>query len=375
MMVRGVYVHIPFCSHRCPYCDFTSVTNSPVDYRDYVDALLREASFYRELEFDLRTLYLGGGTPTLLEPQYLGSIIENIGELFGASLLEEVTVECNPKTYDYKAFRELLSYGVNRLSIGVQSFTSKGLRVLGRDHGVEDSLRTFYEAEEAGFENINIDLIYAFPGQKGDDIDLELKFIEKLKPAHVSAYMLTPYENTSLGISLLKGTLRAPGEEDLKGIYDRLWKGLKELGYERYEISNWAVGGRECRHNLLYWKMENFLGLGVSAWGFVDNLRYGNTRNILEYMREVSKGRKPVEVRVELSERDVFEEELMLKLRLKWGLSREEENLIPNRLKVFFEKKDGRLGIREEFMLLSDEIITEVLLYNSHRNPAEVKNG
>ena len=301
--------------------------------------------------------------------------MEGIGEVFDLLEIKEVTVECNPETYRYGEFKELLKTGVNRLSLGVQSFSERGLSVLGRRHSVEDSVRAYQSAREAGFENVNIDLIYAFPGQRAEDIELELERIGELNPDHVSAYMLTPYENTPMGMRILGGELKAPEEEALGEIYDRLWKGLKGLGYERYEVSNWARGGKECRHNLLYWTMEEFLGLGVSAWGFFGGRRYGNTRNIMSYIRAVSEGRRPIESEVLLSEEDLFEEELMLRLRLKWGLGKEDIELIPEHLRVFFEVKDGRLGIREEYMLLSNEIITEVLLYNSDRNSAEVRNG
>ncbi|WP_457600327.1 radical SAM family heme chaperone HemW [Hydrogenivirga sp.] len=374
-MVRGIYVHIPFCSYKCPYCDFTSVVKSPIDHHGYVDLLLKEAELYRDEPVKAETLYIGGGTPTLMRPELIGRLIDGLVKTFNLSSLKEITVECNPETYRYGEFKSLLGFGVNRLSVGVQSFTEKGLRSLGREHSVEDSVRAITDAREAGFDNLNVDLIYAFPGQTPEDILAEMGALEELKPEHVSAYMLTAYEDTPLGASVRRGGLSLPEEETLEGIYDTLWKSLKSLGYERYETSNWAKEGRECRHNLLYWTMEEFLGLGVSAWGFLKGKRYGNTKNIGSYTRSVSSGTRPVESVVILTEEELFEEEIMLKLRLKWGLRVEERKLIPEHLMSFFEESKGRLGIREEFALLSNEIITEVLLYNSHRNSTEVKNG
>ncbi len=371
-MVKGIYVHIPFCSYKCPYCDFTSLTNSPVSGEEYVNLLKREIGFYKGMDYGLETLYFGGGTPTLLEPKLLGEIIEEV-QKFGSP--EEITVEANPETVSGNKLKELKKLGVNRLSIGVQSFLSKGLEALGRKHSVEDSIRAYESAREVGFETVSIDLIYAYPGQKAEDVEEELRWIDRLRPDHLSAYMLTPYEGTPLGFRAKSGEVKLPEEEELASIYDLLWRGLKELGYERYELSNWAQRGKECRHNLLYWTMEEFVGLGVSAWGFVGRVRYGNTKNVLSYAEGVLSNKRPLESEVFISDRDFFEESLMLRLRLRWGLGAEEKELIPPHLVEFFEEREGRLGIREEFMLLANEITAEVLVYNSDRKPLEVRNG
>ncbi|RLJ71097.1 oxygen-independent coproporphyrinogen-3 oxidase [Hydrogenivirga caldilitoris] len=374
-MVKGIYIHIPFCSYKCPYCDFTSVVSYPLKHEDYIKLLIREAKLYGDVSAKIESVYFGGGTPTLLPPYLLGKLLEELDRLFNLSGVLEITVECNPETYRYNEFKELLSAGVNRLSIGVQSFTEKGLRILSREHSVEESIRAYMDAREAGFENVNLDLIFAFPEQKPEDISTELNWIGSLKPDHVSAYMLTPYGGTPMGNKILGGEMQTPEEETLEDIYTRLWKGLKELGYGRYEISNWAKEGKECRHNLLYWTMEEFLGLGVSAWGFLEKKRYGNSKNIGSYIKAVSELKRPVQSEIGLSEKELYEEELMLKLRLKWGLREEELTLVPEHLRGFFEVREGKVGIREEFMLLTNELITDVLLYNSDRNITEVRNG
>ena len=361
MACKGIYVHIPYCSVKCPYCDFVSVTRPVVDPEEYIDLLLKEARLYKDLEVRIETLYFGGGTPSLLKPSQIGRIVEGLSAVFDLSHLEEVSLECNPRDYSYGDFKELLKVGVNRLSIGVQSFTEKGLKVLGREHGVEDSVRTFYRAREAGFENINVDLIYAYPNQKRGDVEVELEFVERLAPDHVSAYMLTPHTSTPLGQDILGGRVSVPQEEELEEIYRTLWKGLKAIGYERYEISNWSKAGKECKHNLLYWKMEEFLGLGVSAWGFYGGKRYANLRNLVGYAKVLSEGKSPVEVEISLSERDLLEERIMLALRLKWGLSDDLWRYIPFHLHGFFDRKGDRYGIKEEFMLVANEIIAEVL--------------
>ncbi len=374
-MVKAVYIHIPFCSYKCSYCDFTSLVDSPIPPSDYLNLLLKEARLYRNVESSIRTIYMGGGTPTLLKPEEIGRLLEGLSSIFELSSLEEVSVECNPETYRYAEFKRLTSYGVNRLSIGAQSFTLKGLSALGRRHTPEDTLKAFSEARDAGFESINLDLIYGYPGQRPEDVESELEVIERLRPEHISAYLLTPYEGTPMGLAILSGRLKQPREEELAEIYDRLWKGLRALGYERYEISNWSLPGKECRHNLVYWKGEEFLGLGLSAWGYFGRVRYGNTKVLKSYGEAVLSNKRPVAKEVRLSGRDVFEEDLMLRLRLKWGLELSERHLIPEHLMDFFEERDNFIGIKEEYMLLSNEIITEVLLYNSDRNTLEVKNG
>ncbi len=374
-MVKGLYIHIPFCVSKCPYCDFVSLKVDESLQEEYVNILIKEAKLYRDVPRRLRTVYFGGGTPTILKPETISRVINSMDRILDLSGVKEITVECNPETYRYREFRELLRAGVNRLSLGVQSFSEKGLRSLGRWHSVEDSLRAYFEAKEAGFDNVNIDLIFAYPGQKRDDIDIELEWVDRLRPSHLSAYMLTPHRNTPLGLEIISGRLEIPREEELERIYRRLWTGLRALGYRRYEISNWALEGYTCKHNLLYWTLEEFIGIGVSAWGFFGMRRYGNRKNILSYMRAVERGVRPVESEMLLNKRDLFEEFIMLRLRLRKGLPKEFINLIPEKVKTFFEVSEEGVGIKEEYMLLSDEIITEVLLYNSDRITAEVRDG
>lgn len=361
-MVKGVYVHIPFCSYRCPYCDFYSLVESPVGPEEYVDLILKEAELYREIPLDIRTLYLGGGTPTKLRPEEILRIVEGIGEIFRVSNFEEITVECNPEDYTEKDFRRLRSFGVSRLSIGVQSFSEEGLKVLGRRHTPSEAVRAFLSAREAGFDNVNVDLIYGYPGQRPDDLKADLEKAVSLEPDHISAYLFTPYEGTPLGLKVLKGELKTPGEDEISTLHGILWRTLKEAGYVRYEISNWAEPGKECRHNLIYWTMEEFLGLGVSAWGFIGSVRYGNLRSVILYAEKVVSGERPVGTGVNLTEKDRFEEWLMLRLRTRRGIP---PDLIPEHLLEFFEPGPEGLTIKEDYMILTNEITAELLVYNS----------
>ncbi|WP_461829242.1 radical SAM family heme chaperone HemW [Aquifex sp.] len=360
-MVKGVYIHIPFCSYKCPYCDFLSLTNSPITPEAYLKLLKKEISLYKDLPTKVETVYFGGGTPTLLEPRQLGEIIEEIDRVLGLSSVKEITVECNPETYRVKEFKEVASAGVNRVSIGAQSFTEKGLRALGRRHGVKEIYECVESAIVSGIENVNVDLIFGWSGQTSKDVEVDLRALSELPVKHVSWYLLTPYEGTPLGEEILKGKVGLPSEEEIVKMHSLITEGLKEFGFRRYELSNWARLGWECKHNLLYWKLEEFLGFGVSAWGFVNDERYGNTRSILKYEKLLRDGLAPVEQKVKLDEIEKEKERIMLGLRLTEGLPREYEKFVPEHLKEFFDISD-RVKIKEEHFLISNELIAEVLM-------------
>ncbi len=360
-MIESVYLHIPFCSYKCPYCDFLSVVENRVE--EYLQALKKEIELYSHLGLKVKTVYFGGGTPTLLEPSLIGEILSNLTRIFPTSESLEVTVECNPETYGYREFKALVDTGVNRLSIGVQSFTNKGLSSLGRKHSVSESIRAVEEAFEAGIRNINVDLIYAYPSQKEEDAITEIEFLSNLPVTHVSAYMLTAYDGTPMGKLIREGRLDVPDEEELEGIYRIICDGLKAIGFRRYEISNWAREGFECLHNLNYWRRKEFLGLGVSAWGFIDKTRYGNTRNLNIYIQKLKEGVLPVDVKKYIGTKETLEEEIFLGLRLTEGIDANRFK-IPHELSEFLNFSGGRVSIREEYMLLADEIIAQVLYYN-----------
>ena len=364
-MVRGIYVHIPFCSYKCPYCDFLSVTDLPVEPEDYVDLVVEEAKMYSHLKCKLETLYIGGGTPTILEPALIVKLIENISEVFGVLGWKEITVECNPETYNYYDFIRLREGGVNRLSVGVQTFSKHGLRALGRKHSVADSIATLENAMSAGFSNINVDLIYGYPDHKAAHMELDLRCVEELKPQHVSAYMLTVYENTKFSVYHRNGLVSLPCEDEIREIYEVLCNGLSSAGYRRYEISNWALNGHECVHNLMYWNMEEFVGLGVSSWGFVNRIRYANTKNVREYALKISNGRKPVRSVYHVDEEEWLKEFVMLRLRLVEGVPPWLRLNIPDRLVPFLDVEKDHVRIKEEYMILANEITSELLVYNS----------
>jgi oxygen-independent coproporphyrinogen-3 oxidase len=350
----GIYVHIPFCDYKCPYCDFFSLSHRPIGEDEYVELLIKEA----ELRAGLKkpsTLYLGGGTPSLLHPKILERLLEGLDKVFDLSLTREITIEANPETLTPEKLKGYLSLGINRLSIGVQSFLEKGLLSLGRKHGPWEAIRAYSFARDAGFENINLDIIWGWHPQREEDLLEDIETATSLDPEHLSFYLLTKYGD---------GSPERTGEDRVASLYKLLTERLRDSGYIHYEISNWAKEGKECKHNLLYWNRLPYIGLGVSSSGFDGRVRYTNARNIEEYRKKVEGRTLPEAFSETIGEEEAMRERLILGLRLLEGIPSEGVK-IPNHLFEFMQTSGGRLSIKEEYMILSNEIISELLVYNS----------
>lgn len=366
-MIKGLYIHIPFCEIKCPYCDFTSfVWNEDSLKEKYVSTLKKELSLYQNLDFELETVYFGGGTPSSLSPDLLVDTIQFIKENTKTKKELEITVEVNPKTYRYKDFKILKDAGVNRISIGNQSFLEKNLLSLGRNHKPKDTLQIVEDCLNAGITNINLDLIYGIQGQTLDDLEEDLKIYTSLPITHISAYMLTPYEGTPLGTLVKNGFYNLPDEETTLKMFELIDSFLEEKGFKRYELSNWAKEGYECKHNLFYWTDVEFLGIGVSSWSYLSNVRFGNTKNIQEYLTLVEKSIKPVKFKEELDQKKKIEEKIFLSLRLKSGL---DLNLIKNKdiIKELVEEgyatvKNGKLTLLPKGIMVLNEIAVKLVL-------------
>jgi len=288
-MIESIYIHIPFCSLKCPYCDFTSITINDLDiYNRYINTLLEELQLYRNNQFFIKTIYFGGGTPSILEPKQIGKVINYIKENFNTADSIEISIEMNPENYQLEDFFRLKEFGVNRVSIGNQSFLQKNLDNLGRLHKPENTFKAVENLLKVGIKNINLDLIFGIQGQTIDDLEKDLKLYTALDITHISAYMLTPYEETPLGQLVKKGEYQMPSEDLLSEMYILIGEYLEEKGFHQYELSNWAKEGYQCKHNLSYWYLKEFLGIGVSSWSFVKNTRFGNTKNIYEYLNKIS---------------------------------------------------------------------------------------
>ncbi|WP_457641942.1 radical SAM family heme chaperone HemW [Persephonella sp.] len=366
-MIKGLYVHIPFCSIKCPYCDFVSVTIADKGiYRKYINCLKREIDLYKDLDFQLETVYFGGGTPSVLEPELIGDLLNYIRENFHVIKNPEITVEVNPKTYTVEDFHKVKYYGVNRISIGNQSFLKKNLVLLGRDHNPEDSFKTIESCLKAGIENINLDLIYGIQNQSVEDLEKDLKIYSSLPIKHISAYLLTAYEDTPLGQIVKKGKYTLPDEETTLEMFKLIDSFLEKEGFKRYELSNWAKEGYQCKHNLFYWTHIPFLGIGVSAWSFVNMERFGNTKNIYEYMKKLDKGEKPVFFREKLDENEIKKEKIFLGLRLKEGVL---IDLVKDRMEIvknfvadnYARIENGRLSLTPKGLMVSNYIASMLI--------------
>jgi len=324
--MAGLYIHIPFCKTKCPYCDFVSGP-FPIEIQErYVSALLKEMATMSQMPevsslcFD--TLYVGGGTPTVLPVRDLISILERSFDVFSwSNTLPEVTVEANPGSVTKKGLRDLRAVGINRLSLGVQSLSARGLKVLGRSHTVSDALFAYRHACEAGFPIVSLDLIYGLPGQDVKEWQETLEGAISLGPEHISCYELTVEGNTPLKKAVLKGKVILPGEDAILEITDLTEELLAKRGYKQYEISNFAIPGRECRHNINYWKNGAYLGLGCSAVSFLPPDRARNTRDLFGYIELVKDGGRAIDDHEVLDPEARFRESVTLALRLTRGIS------------------------------------------------------
>lgn len=319
----GVYIHIPFCKTKCMYCDFYSVANRESAMDRLVDCLLREIRSAGDAppSWQVDTLFIGGGTPSLLTPLHLEQLIAALDQAFGLNELVEFTLEANPGEAPedkLKAFREL---GVNRLSMGFQSFDPDLLKFLGRLHDPAACFKTYAAARRAGFDNINADLMFNIPGQSLQRWQADLTALADLEPEHISAYSLTVEKGTELSRMVAAGEVAIPDEDRDYRMFALTREILSRRGYVPYEVSNYAREGRACRHNLHYWRIEPYLSFGPAAHSFDGLRRRWNVRNLDEYMDRIKTGRSPVAGDEELGPEDLYNEKLAFGLRLKEGLS------------------------------------------------------
>ncbi len=286
----ALYVHIPFCQAKCRYCDFNSYAGLESLMVPYVDALIAEMAFWRETTRDtsLTTVFFGGGTPSFLPLAQTKRILTAIRGSFHLAPAVEITIEANPGSADSARLAGLRHLGFNRLSLGVQSFQDDELRLLGRIHSAPGARDAYQAARQAGFRNVNLDLIYGLPGQPLVAWRRTLTEAIALRPEHLSLYALTLEDGTPLAADVARGHLPAPDPDLAADMY--LWAGeaLAAAGYRQYEISNWALPGRRCRHNLVYWRNEPYLGLGAGAHSCLGGFRFSSVRDPRDYIRRVA---------------------------------------------------------------------------------------
>lgn len=335
----GLYIHIPFCERKCNYCDFLSAAADQETKTAYVEALMKEIYSYRYLseEYRISTIFMGGGTPSTLKQEELVGILEAVKEVFhiedyflsGEKDLRglpvegyvEATIEVNPGTVSREKLHKLKEAGLNRVSMGLQSADNKDLKLLGRIHTYETFLDTYKSAREAGFQNINIDLMSALPWQSLQDWMQTLEKVISLRPEHISAYSLIIEEGTPFYDKYSEVSF---DDELDREMYWNTVERLKAAGYGHYEISNYALNNLECRHNLSYWIRKNYLGVGLGASSLIDNTRFHNEENLRKYIEEAGKENGLQKEKELLDKKHQMEEFMFLGLRLIKGISSEE---------------------------------------------------
>lgn len=319
--MAGIYIHIPFCKQACNYCDFHFSTSLKMK-ASFVDALLKEIDL-RKSVFETETIesiYLGGGTPSLLNAIELHRIFDKLYASFTISMDAEITLEANPDDLSFEKIQELKNTPVNRLSIGIQSFRDADLKFMNRAHTSSEALNSIKMCKEAGFNNLTIDLIYGTPGMDENAWLENLHTAFELNIPHISSYALTVEEKTALHYQILKNKTPDVDEQQSALQFEILMAEMKRNGYEQYEISNFCKEGAYSRHNSSYWKKDNYLGLGPSAHSFLGNKRLWNVSNNGKYIKSLDLGELPLEEEC-LSLQDRYNEYIMTSLRTKWGCS------------------------------------------------------
>lgn len=378
-----LYVHIPFCVRKCEYCDFLSAPAGADTQQEYVRNLLLEIEQkgVRCTDYEVTTIFFGGGTPSILKAGWIADILDAIHRNFKVRKDAEITIECNPGTLTFEKLSIYKSAGINRISVGLQSASDAELRELGRIHTYEDFLRSYDLIRKKGFSNVNIDLMAALPGQTLKSYEQTLRRVLALKPEHISAYSLiieegTPFYEKYEADELLreKGEKpqMLPSEETERLMYERTKELLLEHGYERYEISNYARRGYACRHNIGYWRRENYLGFGLGSASLLENERFHNTTDLTDYLG----GDYLAYEQEKLDKKSQMEEFMFLGLRMTDGISTEcfrqtfgltvelvygpvLEQQIADQL---LRKEDGRIFLTERGLDVSNYVMAQFLL-------------
>lgn len=320
----GIYIHIPFCKQKCFYCDFCSFANKNEMQEKYVETVINEIKNITHKEkYTVTTIYLGGGTPSILNPEYIKNILQEIKSSFKILDDAEITIEINPGTVNEEKLKRYKEYGINRLSIGLQSANDKILKNIGRIHDYKQFEETFFFARKCGFKNINVDLMIGLPTQAIEDVKQTLEKIIQKNPEHISVYSLIIEEGTTIEKLINENKLQLPDEETERIMYWTVVNELKENGYNQYEISNFSKKTYESKHNTNCWKQKQYIGLGTSAHSYLNKKRYSNTNNIEEYIKNIQESNisKNITIHEEQTEESTMNEYMLLGLRMIQGIN------------------------------------------------------
>ncbi len=362
--MAGIYIHLPYCVKKCPYCDFVSYTNPPISFATYIDAICAEIQNRRHeassITFD--TIYIGGGTPSLLPAHLIDRLLSCIAGAFSFSCrwdLVEISIEANPESVSASWLDSIRRSGVNRISIGVQDLSKAGLRSLNRPHGTEDALKALSLVLDRGFHSVNMDMIFGIPGQISKDLETSIEAACATGVDHISYYELTVESGTRLYRYVESGSTVMPDQELLEHMTDLVESMLEMHGFQQYEISNFARPGHECRHNLNYWDNGPYMGLGVSAVSYLNGFRYRNTESLEEYVGLTSKGQSPVTFTEHLDTEASFRETVILGLRTNRGISieRMQERFGINPIQYYKDRGVMEDIIDEGLIIINNDMI------------------
>lgn len=377
----GIYLHVPFCATRCGYCDFNTYTagelGSAASTGSYLDAIVRElelavesldsASAGGDGVRPAETVFIGGGTPSLLGAEGLARLLDGVRDTFGLAPGAEVTTESNPESTSPDFFEGIRETGFTRVSLGMQSVAPHVLATLDRVHTPGRPVQAAREARAAGFDHVNLDLIYGTPGESMSDLDASLEAVLSAGVDHVSAYSLIVEKGTAMARKVRRGELPMPDDDDLADRYERIDATLRGAGYGWYEVSNWAKPGGECRHNMIYWRDGDWWGAGPGAHSHLGGRRFHNVKHPARYASVVSGGQLPMRDSESLSDEDRHIERVMLRLRLAEGMP--QSDLRPEELDRARTQEaagmltlaDGRVRLTDSGRLLADAIIVDIL--------------
>ena len=357
----ALYLHIPFCEKKCEYCDFCTFINMSREYERYTKALIKELKMYPKYEYD--TVYFGGGTPSLLPVEMTAEIMSNIGYKENS----EITLELNPNDMTAEKLEDLRKTGINRLSIGIQSFQNHVLKFIGRLHSGEDAVRVFRDARKAGFENISIDLMFGIPNQSFEDLKKDLENILLLSPDNISIYSLIWEEGTVFWSKLKKGILSEMDQDLEAEMYEEIIDFLKKNGYSHYEISNFSKKGRGGIHNLKYWRNKEFIGVGLSAATYFNGKRYSNVRTFNKYYKSLEENALPIDEKsieiIDEKEKEKLKNMLGLRLTeegIKYFQNERVESLLERGLIERFDNGE-KMRLTRKGILLANEVFVEFI--------------
>ena len=366
--MTGLYIHIPFCKKKCNYCDFNSYCGLDDMHEAYFSCIEKEVLQTAKDGIVFDTVYIGGGTPTVPDNKYLVNLIKNIKNITSDA---EVTVECNPGTVSLEDLKRLKSSGANRLSIGLQSTDDKELEFLGRIHTLAQFEECFYNAREAGFDNISIDIMFGLPNQTIETFKKTLKKAAGYESEHISCYCLKVEKGTPFAAM----KLNLPDDDKIADMYDYCVEFLNDKGYELYEISNFSKNGKRSKHNTKYWLLEDYMGIGAGAHSFYENKRFSKIRGVKEYINEISKGKDAIANIENITETEKMSEFMFLGLRMADGVSEEKfkEMFLKDIFDVYraplekylkmgvLKREKGRIFIKPQFLYVSNNILSDFI--------------